>query len=373
MMHAAGARKGSGILQPPSRIFGGLHRRPGFHSGIGEEPDMTKISIVIPAYNSEACIRETLESAVNQTSAADEILVVDDGSTDNTEAVVRSFGDPVRYIRQKNQGIAGARNTGVREATGEWISFLDHDDLMLPDKIEKQRAVIEANPDLVVVYSAFTYLYTDGSTKPVPAFPAKDLWPALRYRTPILPSTAIIRRSALIEIGGFVQLYCVDDWSLWFRLVRRYSAAAFQEMPESLTMYRWWENNTSKNFRGVSKAALDLTDSLLLADLKGFRRWLWERRIRAKVYYNIAMGLREIGNDRSWEFAVGSFLSWPLCGKIVTPHRYTVLAHMLLSRLRRPRTDFRYWWPKRRCEDLALPVDATAPRQADSPTTAQLS
>jgi glycosyltransferase involved in cell wall biosynthesis len=312
---------------------------------------MTKISIAIPAYNAEASLRETLESALAQTRAAHEIIVVDDGSKDRTEEIARSYGDRIRYIRQENQGIAGARNTAIREATGDWVAFLDHDDLILPQKLEKQVAVIEANPNLVVVYSAFTYLYLDGTTKQVDAFPAKDLWPALRYRTPILPSTSIVRRSALLEIGGFEKVYCVDDWNLWFRLVRRYSVSAFQEVPESLTTYRWWENNESKNFMPMAKAVMELMDNLLLEDLTGFKKWIWRRRIEGRIYNGLASNLRDIQNDRAWEFAIESFLKWPFCGAIIPSHRYRVLAHMLWTRVRNFQFNFRYWWPRRRCRE----------------------
>jgi glycosyltransferase involved in cell wall biosynthesis len=316
-----------------------------------------KVTIAIPAYNAEACLRETLESALAQTLPAHEILVIDDGSKDRTEEVARSFGDRIRYIKQQNQGIAGARNAAVQNATGDWIAFLDHDDLILPDKLERQVAVLEANPGLVVVYSAFTYLYSDGSTKLIPAFPAKDLWPALRYRTPILPSTSIIRKSALEEIGGFQKVYCVDDWNLWFRLIRRYSASAFQEVPESLTMYRWWEGNESKNFMRMAEAVLGLLDTLLLEDLRGIKKVIWRRKIEARIYYGLAMNLRDIHNPRDWEFAIESFLRWPFFGEAVTSHRYVVLAHMLWSRVRAPRFDLRYWWPVRRCrEGLGVPV-----------------
>ena len=316
---------------------------------------MTTISIVIPAYNSELCLRETLESALAQTRPAFEILVVDDGSTDRTEEIARSFGDRIRYIKQKNQGIAGARNTAIREARGDWIAFLDHDDLILPQKLEKQAAAIEAGSNLVVVYSAFTYLYPDGKTLRVDAFPAAKLWPAIRYRTPILPSTAVIRRSALLEIGGFEKVYCVDDWHLWFRLVRRYSASAFQDLPESLTMYRWWENNESKKFMAVAEAALGLLDTLLLNDLTGLRRLMWRRIIEARTYYSLSLSLREINNDRAWEFAIESLLKWPFWGAAMTPHRYRVFAHMLWTRVRGFRFKYRYWWPVRRCrENLTL-------------------
>lgn len=313
---------------------------------------MTKISIVIPAYNAELCLRETLDSALRQTYPAHEIIVVDDGSRDRTEEIARSFGDRIRYIKQQNQGIAGARNTGIRAATGDWVAFLDHDDLFLPEKLEKEVAAAEKNPQLVVVYSAFMYLYSDGTTKRMPPFPARRLWPALRYRTPILPSTSIIRRSALEEIGCFntsPRTHMIDDWDLWFRLMQRYSSKAFQEVPESLTMYRWWENNASKNYMPLTANVLNLLDTLLLNGLTGMRKLLWRRRIEARIYYYLSISLRGSGNPRYWEYAVESFLRWPLFGSIVPATRYKVLAHMLLTRLRNFRVELRYWWPERHC------------------------
>lgn len=312
---------------------------------------MTKISIAISAYNSELCLRETLESALAQTCPAHEIIVVNDGSTDQTEQIALSFGDQIRYVKQENRGLSETRNHAIRVATGDWIAFLDHDDLLLPEKIEKQLAAIEADPNLMVVYSAFTYLYTDGSTQEVPVFPAKDLWPALRYRTPILPSTSIVRRSALLEVGGF-RTIPTEDWDLWFRLIRRYPATAFQGIPESLTLYRQWEYNLTKKFMRMAASVLHMLDTLLLEDLTGFTKLIWKRRIEARVYYRLALSFRECGDERYWEFAIGSLLKWPFFGKIVPWDRYKVLAHMLYTKLRHFRFDFRYWWPKRACRNL---------------------
>ena len=298
-----------------------------------------KISVVIPAYNSEKCIRETLESVLNQTLSPHEIIVVDDGSKDNTVDVVKSFGDRIRYIRQDNQGIATARNTGIHSATGDWIALLDHDDLWLPAKLEKQAKVVTENPDLICVYTTFAYLHVDGSLVEVPTFQAKNLWPALRYRTPILPSTAIVKRSALIAVGGFQkQLSCIDDWNMWFRLVARYSANSFREISERLTLYRWWENNESKNFMPMMEAVLKQTDDLFLSDLTGVRRFVWKRQIEAKQFYNASLALRELNDRRYLSYAMRSFMRWPLYGRVVSRGRYAVLAHMLIN------------WPKAKFE-----------------------
>jgi glycosyltransferase involved in cell wall biosynthesis len=314
----------------------------------------TKVTVVIPAYNAERYLGETLASLFAQTVQPHEIIVVDDGSEDGTEAIVRSFGDRIRYIKQQNQGISTARNVGIHEATGDWIAFLDSDDLISPRKLEKQIAAIDANPGVEFTYTGFAYLFTDGTTKEIPAFPARKLWPALRYRQPLLPSTCMVRRAALQEVGGFTRLsrrYFPEDWDLWFRLVRRYSAAAFLEVPEILTTYRWWENNASQNFMPMADARLELLDHLLLEDLTGFKKVLWKRRIEARIYFDLAVNLRNRGNERYWEYAIESFLKWPLWGVVVPWERYRVLAHMLYTRFRNFRMDGKYWWPARNCRE----------------------
>jgi glycosyltransferase involved in cell wall biosynthesis len=292
---------------------------------------------------------------VAQSLPAHEIIVVDDGSQDQTEDVARSFGDKVHYIKQSNQGVSAARNTAIREATGDWIAFLDSDDLIVPEKLEKQVALIEANPGLMVVYSAFNYLYPDGTTQSKPCFPAADLWPALRYRTPILPSTSLIRRSAFTEVGGFRTDYqSGEDWELWFRLVRRYTAKAFKDIPENLTLYRCWEDSASSNFTRTATSALRLLDTVLLEDLNGISKNLWKRKIEARIYYHFSLGLRDSRNERYWEYAIESFLRWPLCGAVVPVDRYKVLAHMFYTRLRSFRLNLAYWWPTRRCRESLL-------------------
>jgi glycosyltransferase involved in cell wall biosynthesis len=318
---------------------------------------MTRISIIIPAYNSEHCLRETLEHALAQTTPAHEIIVVDDGSTDRTPDIAHSFGTRIRYLRQSNLGPAHARNKAIHQATGDWIAFLDHDDLFHPEKLAKQTAVAEAHPELVVIYSGFTYLHQDGTRLESPGFPAQNLWPALRYRTPILPSTAIVRRSALLELNGFnthPRYRRIEDWELWFRLIRRHSPAAFSCIPDSLLTYRVLAESESKNVLPLTANSLAMLDMLLLDGLSPFPRFLWKRRIKARFLYHLSRSLREAGHPRSWEFAIESTLQWPLFGTIVPFARYRVFAHMLYRRLLGFQFNFRYWWPVRR------PLDASS-------------
>jgi glycosyltransferase involved in cell wall biosynthesis len=317
---------------------------------------MIKISVAIPAYNAELYLREALDSVLAQTCKSWEIIVVNDGSTDRTEEIALSYGDKIRYIRQENQGLAGARNTAIREATGDWVAFFDSDDVMVPDKLCLQAAAIEANPDLILVYSGFSFLYPDGGTEEVPAFPAKDLWPALRYRTPILPSTSVVRRAALLEVGNFRSVL-TEDWDLWIRLIRRYSAKAFQEVPKNLLLYRHLETGLSKKYMKMATGNMSMLNNMTLEDLSGFSKSIWRRKIEAKIYFNLSVAMRENMDERYWAFAIESMLRWPFWGKVVTPHRYLIFANMLYKRLLNFRPSFRYWWPVRNCRET-IPVES---------------
>lgn len=106
------------------------------------------VSVIVPTFNRAAMVSRAIDSILAQTRPVREIIVVDDGSTDNTEQVIRKYGVRVRYIRQENAGVSAARNRGIKAVTGEWIAFLDSDDEWFPEKIERQLAVLESYPEL---------------------------------------------------------------------------------------------------------------------------------------------------------------------------------------------------------------------------------
>ena len=114
-----------------------------------------KISVVIPAFNAEKTIARAVESVLAQSRPADEIIVIDDGSKDNTADVIRSYGDKVILIQQENAGASVARNAGLKNASGDWIAFLDCDDEWLPEKLKLQSEHLARNPDLKWTYSNF--------------------------------------------------------------------------------------------------------------------------------------------------------------------------------------------------------------------------
>ncbi|MBN1764437.1 MAG: glycosyltransferase family 2 protein, partial [Sedimentisphaerales bacterium] len=107
------------------------------------------VSVVIPAYNAEGTVGRAVESVLQQTREADEIIVIDDGSNDGTAATLQKYGEPVRYIYQNNAGPGAARNNGIKAAQYEWVAFLDADDEWLPDKLQLQMDVLQRNDHLV--------------------------------------------------------------------------------------------------------------------------------------------------------------------------------------------------------------------------------
>ncbi len=200
------------------------------------EPEQTKpagaaaslqFSIVIPAYNSAAFLRETMESVRGQDASGWELIVVDDGSTDGSLDVARSVADPrIRVLRQENRGVSAARNRGLAEASGEWVLFLDSDDRLLPDALRRMGEAGQARPEAVAVYGEAAPMSESGdmlSGGAPPVFgqrPSGDVLEALLARNFIAtPGVIALRRHALAQSGGFSEgLSVAEDWELWCRL-----------------------------------------------------------------------------------------------------------------------------------------------------------
>ena len=184
------------------------------------------VSIIIPCYNAERFLAETISSMLGQTCQDIELIAVDDGSTDRTREIVTQFDDPrIRYIYQENRGPAAARNTGIRAAKGDYIALLDADDLALPHRLAAQLGVLEAHPELSVVSSGYEWIDDQGRLVPWNNH-SWQRWPELNdigpwlFDCPFVPSATMFRRDAWEDVGGFdEELIGPEDWSFWMRLV----------------------------------------------------------------------------------------------------------------------------------------------------------
>jgi glycosyltransferase involved in cell wall biosynthesis len=203
-------------------------------------PARPKVSAVIPAYNSEGFVADAIESILAQTIPVDEIIVVDDGSKDRTAEIASRF-ECTRVITQANAGQGAARNVGIREATGEWIAFLDADDLWMPEKMEIQLKCIA--PDVGVIFSGRYTNVTFGG-----------LWHRHCY---IGPSGALVRKQTLVDVQGFEgsrAIKSVEDLNIWLKIAA--TNWRFVQTREGLWKWRSTGQNESANNYAMVKAEL---------------------------------------------------------------------------------------------------------------------
>ena len=198
-----------------------------------EKDRLPRVSIVIPTHNRSKLLQQTIESVLNQTYPALEAIVVDDGSTDDTETVMQQYAGRVIYIKQANQGVSVARNTGFRAASGQFINFLDDDDTFMPTKIERQVQVFAARPETGLVHCRYYYVDGDGNPldKPGP-LPEREVLKRLVCGCFMWSGAPLIRRECLERVGMYdeVTWSACEDWDMWLRIAKAgYPFACVQE------------------------------------------------------------------------------------------------------------------------------------------------
>lgn len=293
-----------------------------------------RVSAVIPAYNAAACIGRAIESVLGQSLPVYEIIVVDDGSTDETGKAVEKFGNKVRYIRQENAGVSVARNTGIEAATGNWIAFLDADDEWLAEKNAQQVKLIENNPDLQ--WAATNWARQMGNTRTdvgnsimiKNSLGDKDYFDnyfvaTVKYGCMAQTPGMMIRRRVFDEVGGFEPgRVRAQDLDVWWRVGYRYprigyiadvlAVAHLEAHEEALTERRLYEK------RGVEMREL-IRKHLKLAEEKGcldeFRPFAaaeLKRRLRTMLFNGFGADaratVRKFGGLFSWYVRWGGYV-----------------------------------------------------------------
>lgn len=201
---------------------------------------MSKVSVIIPVFNSQRTIRETINSVLNQTHSDLEIIVIDDGSQDSTAEIVSAIDDPrIRLFSYPNAGQAESRNRGIAKASGNYIAFLDADDLWTPDKLEAQLKALAMYPKAAVAYSWVDRIDERGQ------FIGRGSYISVSgdvYSKLLLidflenGSNPLVRTQAISEVGGFdPSLVPAEDWDLWLKLARKYE---FAIVPSVQVLYR---------------------------------------------------------------------------------------------------------------------------------------
>ncbi len=220
---------------------------------------MVKVSVIIPAYNAMAFLPSTLESVLHQTFSDYEVIIVNDGSADEIENRIAKIvkDSRVKLISQENQGLAGARNTGLINAQGEYIAFLDADDIWDKTKLEKQVRTLEENPEVGLVYNWVRLIDDMGQQKAITR--ASDVegevWKKLLEHNIVeCGSVAMVRRICYEKVGFFdrsLPSSYGEDWDMWLRIAACYP---FKVIREPLVYYRDHPGSLSKNWMAMEQS-----------------------------------------------------------------------------------------------------------------------
>jgi len=255
---------------------------------------MPRVSVVIPAFNAERYLRETLESVLAQTWRDFEVIVVDDGSTDGTRSIAEGFGPPVRWVSQPNAGPSPARNRGIREATGELIAFLDADDLWLPEKLAEQVPLFDAEGRVGLVYCHAERIDAEG--RPLPTAqapkPVGRVFEQFLFRNHCPTSAVVVRSECFDRCGLFPEdMVWAEDWHLWLRIARHYHFAA---VPRVLVRHRVHTAALTKQLEKAYLGARRVLEEALLPDdppaLRTARRRGLHRLDRNQALNLLALG-----------------------------------------------------------------------------------
>jgi glycosyltransferase involved in cell wall biosynthesis len=247
------------------------------------------ISAVMPVYNGEDFVAEALNTILTQTRAPDEVVVVDDGSTDGTPDVLAGFGKEIRVVRQPNQGVWGAMNTCFHEARCEFVAKCDGDDLWAPGKLATQAAGAGAAPEVDVFFAEADVFGSYDGRWGMPAESAVDgplegvrFGEVLFRGNPICPSTTFVRRELFHRVGGFRDTRC-EDYDFWMRALGLGARFAYQQA--TLVHYRRHDSNVSSNLLAVHESNLMVRRE---------NRHLVTQRLARKL---IAQDLFSVGRD----------------------------------------------------------------------------
>jgi glycosyltransferase involved in cell wall biosynthesis len=288
------------------------------------------VSVVIPAYNAARTLKATVESVFEQTVQNFEIIIVDDGSRDDTTAVARSIEDArVKVVTQANGGAAAARNTGIKAARGEYVAMLDADDLWMPHKLERQLAVLNSGEDVNAVQSGVYFVNDNLEVISVrPCFESKDalLETLLFQNLPGLMSTLMVERAVFEKIGCLdTKLVILEDWELAIRLSRYCN---FKSIAEPLALYRQFPGNRSKDLSIHIEPGFIILDRLFQDSSLPVRIKKRKKLIYSTFYTMLCGGAFNVAR-------YGESLKWGAKALVVHPSTLGYIASLPLRKLRR--------------------------------------
>lgn len=222
------------------------------------------ISVIIPSYNRAHTLPRALDSVLAQTRPADEIIVIDDGSTDNTRALVQQDYPQVTYLYQDNAGVSAARNHGIEIATGDWIALLDSDDEWLPEKLARQATAIAENPDYALCHSDEIWIRNGKRVNPMKKHSKSGGWifDKCLPLCAISPSASIIKKTLLEELGLFDEsLPACEDYDLWLKICSQQPVLYIDEA--LLNKYGGHDDQLSQQHWGMDRFRITALDNAI--------------------------------------------------------------------------------------------------------------
>jgi glycosyltransferase involved in cell wall biosynthesis len=258
-----------------------------FSPGIERKHDKyPRVSILIPCYNHAHYLGDAIRSVLSQTYSDFEVIVIDDGSSDNTRQVAESFGDRIRYIYQENAGLSAARNTGIQVAQGDLIALLDADDMYESEFLKTITSYFDNNEDIDAIYCGFQFV--DGINKPLPqpgdtVYPSDKLYQVLLKGNFFVPASMVAHKYCYETEGLFDKsLSGVADWEMWLRITKKYKVLGIRER---LVRYRIVIQSMSSNPDLMLSDRLSVIRKHIGKDLSTFMTWdKDEREAYARVY-----------------------------------------------------------------------------------------
>lgn len=219
----------------------------------------------MPAYNAEKYIGKAIDSVLAQTFTRFELLIINDGSTDSTEKIIRSYSDErIRLINQPNQGIAGALNMGLLNANADLIARFDADDICMPERLMVQYDFLHAHPDHIIVGSDADYIDMTGDyvfTCRLPAHTNEEIQELTLNKCPFIHSAVLFRKAPILQIGGYdTNAYAFQDHLLWSKVIALGKAYNLSQTllqvrlnPESISIDEKWR---TKRFREIKSGSI---------------------------------------------------------------------------------------------------------------------
>lgn len=254
------------------------------------------IAVVIPSHNRRYVLPRAIDSVLAQSRAADEIIVVDDGSDDDTESLQQDYPQ-ITYLKQANRGVSAARNTGIAACRAEWVAFLDSDDEWLPDKLALQVARLERNPELPLVHCDEIWIRRGVRVNSMHkhAKAGGQIFERCLPLCVISPSAAIVKKSLLLSLGGFNEnLPACEDYDLWLKICARHEVD-YVDQP-LLKKYGGHADQLSKRHWGMDRFRVRALDDLLASGLLTDEQSAAARAVLLRKCAILLQGAKKRGN-----------------------------------------------------------------------------